>query len=450
MHILAKRLVLCAMVLLAALNFAYADDDGFAKNMHGVDQAIKQIVGDDYVGYKIVGTFVEVHFSNGKILRIDRNIFENNVLEPILNAKFELTPPMSPSEARQRWRDVLSRSVDGPVVAQPKAAWPELEICKPRDGYSYHICTDPDRLLELCDYLPGSDGSPANFLVAGLWKGGLRLNTVVFELPNEVLSRFPTEDGFRNLDRMSGWAVRYPVNIPLNEANAYVLQDTRLYPIGPALDFKENIELLEGIDEEGYAKLTVNPRQKSPAADPPQVKIGCSSVELQATTKPEFSVDLESGVRPLTRKVDLLRIRGVSQAAQRPSVVVGPASLASNRARRPNQVDLIVNGTVVRSTDSRGNWNADGPGSGGGYRAGMAVGMGVGILGSVGQLAVNHWLEGKANAGDICAQDILESQASHCEIVNNLSMGKTADGEECSLFWSMLYQGVNIEHFMGM
>jgi hypothetical protein len=40
----------------------------------------------------------------------------------------------------------------------------------------------------------------------------------------------------------------------------------------------------------------------------------------------------------------------------------------------------------------------------------MAVRIGVGIVGSVGQQAVNHWLEGKENAGDICAQDILESQ----------------------------------------
>ena len=132
LHILAKRLVLCAMVLLAAINFAYADDEGFAKNMHGVDQAIAKIVGDDYVGYKIVGTFVEVHFSNGKILRIDRNIFENNVLEPIYNAALGITPPMSKSEARQRWRDVLSRSADGPGVSDYKYL---QRGCSPQEGF---------------------------------------------------------------------------------------------------------------------------------------------------------------------------------------------------------------------------------------------------------------------------------------------------------------------------
>jgi hypothetical protein len=188
-----------------------------------------------------------------------------------------------------------------------------------------------------------------------------------------------------------------------------------LYPIGPALDFKENIELLEGIDEEGYAKLTVNPRQKSPAADPPQVKIGCSSVELQATTKPEFSVDLESGVRPLTQRVDLPRISRLSKVAQRSRVLVGPASGSAP----PAQVDLMIGGKVVHRTDSRGNWTAGGPGGGGGYRAGVGAGLGLAVVqiairgGYFGEFAQQAQLE--ADRADAETLEILENQIKNPE-----------------------------------
>jgi hypothetical protein len=182
--------------------------------------------------------------------------------------------------------------------------------CLPKPGFSYHICTQPDRLLELCGHLPGKDSGPVNFLVGGLWKGGVCLNTVVFEVPNAVLCGFPEESGVKSLEGMNGWAVRYPCNIPLDEAQAYVLKDGVMYPIGSALNFKENIELLEGIDCDGYATLDVKPKPNCndpfPGLSTPERPSTPPSIDNPRPSRPSTSR------RPFSRSDSMLRGGAVS------------------------------------------------------------------------------------------------------------------------------------------
>ena len=167
----------------------------------------------------------------------------------------------------------------------------------------------------------------------------------------------------------------------------------------------ESVDVEDGIPSVEYSRI--KPKVELPLSPPrPQP---CSS------TKPEFSVDLESGVRPLTQRVGLLGISGVSKVGQRPGVVVGPASGSAP----PAQVDLIIGGKVVHRTDSRGNWTAGGPGGGGGYRAGVGAGLGLAVVqiairgGYFGEFAQQAQLE--ADRADAETLEILENQIKNPE-----------------------------------
>jgi hypothetical protein len=194
----------------------------------------------------------------------------------------------------------------------------------------------------------------------------------------------------------------------------------------------------------GWQLESVNVENSIPSVEysrmKPKVEVPLSPPRPQpcSSTKPEFSVDLESGVRPLTQRFDLLRISGVSKVAQRPSVVVGPATLASNRARRPNQVDLIVNGTVVRSTDSRGNWNADGPGGGAGQpEFKMTVGTKWKVAGGAGRAAATQtfYLVGETLAVEYVYPDnVVEQRRLQAEALAK----KQDEGFFSFVFWKTI------------
>ncbi len=124
----------------------------------------------------------------------------------------------------------------------------------------YHGLTQPERIPNLGDHLPGTPGRPINFNTCELWPGLRGMNTVVFELPADGLNgRWKNDLG---CNPPGPFIVRVLENIPLVECKAHVLYpDGSMTPIGNGADFRKNIDISWGLDSDGYSVMSIKPRE---------------------------------------------------------------------------------------------------------------------------------------------------------------------------------------------